>query len=183
MRRRTSRRLMWAVVLAILLALVLPPFINVNRYRARVAGAISRALGRDVTVSHLEFKLLPRPGLVLHNFVAAEDPAYGAEPMLRADTVTAYLRLTSLWRGRLEIGTLDLENASLNLVRRPDGHWNVEELVERASQVNPAPTGRVRPEARPRFPYVEATTGRINFKFGEVKKAFSFTDAEFALWL
>ncbi len=174
---------MWAVMLAILLALVLPPFINVNRYRARVAGAISRALGRDVTVSSLEFKLLPRPGLVLYNFVAAEDPSYGAEPMLRADTVTAYLRLTSLWRGRLEIGTLDLENASLNLVRRPDGHWNIEELVERASQVKPAPTGKVHPEARPRFPYVEATTGRINFKLGEVKKAFSFTDADFALWL
>lgn len=183
MRRRTSRRLMWAVVLAIVLALLLPPFINVNRYRGRVAGAISRALGRDVTVSNLEFKLLPRPGVVLHNFVAAENPAFGAEPMLRADTVTAYLRLTSLWRGRLEIGTLDLDNASLNLVRRGDGHWNIEELVERASQVSPAPTGRVRPESRPRFPYVEASTGRINFKLGEVKKAFAFTDADFALWL
>lgn len=183
MRRRTSRRLMWAVMLAIVLALLLPPFVNVNRYRGRVAGAISRALGRDVTVSNLEFKLLPRPGVVLHNFVAAEDPAYGAEPMLRADTVTAYLRLTSLWRGRLEIGTLDLDNASLNLVRRSDGHWNIEELVERASQVSPAPTGKIRPEARPRFPYVEASTGRINFKLGEVKKAFAFTDADFALWL
>jgi hypothetical protein len=183
MRRRTSRRLMWAVMLAIVLALLLPPFINVNRYRGRVAGAISRALGRDVTVSNLEFKLLPRPGVVLHNFVAAENPAYGAEPMLRADTVTAYLRLTSLWRGRLEIGTLDLDNASLNLVRRSDGHWNIEELVERASQVSPAPTGKVRPESRPRFPYVEASTGRINFKLGDVKKAFAFTDADFALWL
>ena len=174
---------MWAVMLAIVLALLLPPFVNVNRYRGRVAGAISRALGRDVTVSNLEFKLLPRPGVVLHNFVAAEDPAYGAEPMLRADTVTAYLRLTSLWRGRLEIGTLDLDNASLNLVRRSDGHWNIEELVERASQVSPAPTGKVRPESRPRFPYVEASTGRINFKLGDVKKAFAFTDADFALWL
>jgi hypothetical protein len=183
MRRRTSRRLMWAVMLAILLALLLPPFINVNRYRGRVAGAISRALGRNVTVSNLELKLLPRPGVVLYNFVAAEDPAYGAEPMLRADTVTAYLRLTSLWRGRLEIGTLDLDNASLNLVRRSDGHWNIEELVERASQVSPAPTGKVRPESRPRFPYVEASTGRINFKLGDVKKAFAFTDADFALWL
>ncbi len=183
MRRRTSRRLMWAVMLAILLALFLPPFINVSRYRGRVAGAISRALGRNVTVSNLELKLLPRPGVVLYNFVAAEDPAYGAEPMLRADTVTAYLRLTSLWRGRLEIGTLDLDNASLNLVRRSDGHWNIEQLVERASQVSPAPTGKVRPESRPRFPYVEASTGRINFKLGDVKKAFAFTDADFALWL
>ncbi len=71
----------------------------------------------------------------------------------------------------------------MNLVRRSDGHWNVEGLVERASQVSPAPTTKTRPEARPRFPYVEASSGRINFKIGQVKKAFAFTDADFALWL
>ena len=161
----------------------MPPFVNVNRYRNRVAEAIGRALGREVTVSRIALKLLPRPGIVLSNFVVAENPSYGAEPMLRADTVTAFLRLTSLWRGRLEIGTLDLDSPSLNLVRRSDGHWNVEELVERASQVSPAPTTKTRPEARPRFPYVEASSGRINFKLGQVKKAFAFTDADFALWL
>jgi AsmA family/AsmA-like C-terminal region len=175
--------MMWVVPLVLVLALLVPPFVNVNRYRGRVAGAISQALGRDVTVSHIELKLLPRPGLALSNFVVAESPSYGAEPMLRADTVTAYLRLTSLWRGRLEIGTLDLDNPSLNLVRREDGHWNVEELVERTSQAASAPTAKLRPEARPRFPYVEASSGRINFKLGEVKKAFAFTDADFALWL
>ncbi len=183
MRRRGSRRLIWTLLLVFLLALVLPPFINVNRYRGRAAQAISRALGRDVTVSKISLKLLPRPGLVLDNFVVADDPNYGAEPMLRADTVTAYLRLTSLWRGRLEIGTLDLDTPSLNLVRRADGRWNVEQLVARASQVNPAPTAKARPESRPRFPYVEASGGRINFKLGDVKKAFAFTDADFALWL
>ena len=181
--RRMSRRMMWAVGLVFLLALVLPPFVNVNRYRGRVAGAIGRALGREVTVSNIELKLLPRPGVVLSNFVVAEDPSYGAEPMLRADTVTVYLRLTSLWRGRLEIGTLDLDNPSLNLVRRADGHWNLEELVERASQASPAPTAKRRPETRPRFPYVQASSGRINLKLGDVKKAFAFTDADFALWL
>ena len=171
-------------MLVFVLALVLlPPFVNVNRYRGRVAGAIGRALGREVTVSNIELKLLPRPGVVLYNFVVADDPSYGAEPMLRADVVTVYLRLTSLWRGRLESGTLDLDNPSLNLVRRADGHWNLEELVERASQTSSAPTAKSRPEARPRFPYVEASSGRINFKLGDVKKAFAFTDADFALWL
>ena len=43
-----------------------------------------RALGREVSVSNIELKLLPRPGLVLSNFVVAEDSSYGAEPMLRA---------------------------------------------------------------------------------------------------
>jgi AsmA-like protein len=183
MRRRTSRRITWTVLLALLLALVVPPFVNVNRYRNRVAGAIGRALGRDVTVSAISLKLLPRPGLVLDNFVAADDATFGAEPMLRADTVTAYLRLTSLWRGRLEIGTLDLDNPSLNLVRRSDGRWNVQQLLERAAQASPAPTGEPHVQAQPRFPYVEASGGRINFKFGEVKKPFAFTDADFALWV
>lgn len=183
MRRRTSRRVMWAVLLLLILGLLLPPYVNVSRYRSRVTSALTRGLGRPVAVSSIELKLLPWPGLVLYNFVVADDPAFGAEPMLRADTVTAYLRLTSLWRGRLEIGTLDLDNPSLNLVRRADGHWNMEELVERASQANTAPTAKTQPEARPRFPYVEASGGRINFKLGEVKKAFAFTNADFALWL
>src|SRR5208337_2070881 len=112
---RTPRRVMWAALLLVVLGLLLPPFVNVNRYRKRVAEAISRALGREVTVSSIALKLLPRPGLVLTNFVVGEDTSYGAEPMLRAATVTAYIRLTSLWRGRLEIGTLDLDNPSLNL--------------------------------------------------------------------
>ena len=181
---RTRRRVMWATLLLVVLGLLLlPPFINVNRYRKRVADSIGRALAREVSVSSIELKMLPRPGLVLSNFVVADDPSYGAEPMLRASSVTAYIRLTSLWRGRLEIGTLDLDSPSLNLVRRPDGHWNLEELVERTTQASSAPTTKTRPEARPRFPYVEASTGRINFKLDQVKKAFAFTDADFALWL
>ncbi len=182
---RVSRRALWiSIGLGIIvLALFLPPLINVNRYRNRVAVAIGSALGRQVAVSGIELKLLPRPGMVLSAFVVADDPSYGAEPMLRAESVTAYLRLSSLWRGRLEIGTLELDNPSLNLVRRADGHWNLEELVERTSQVPSAPTSKTSPESRPRFPYVEATAGRINFKSGLVKKAFAFSDADFALWL
>ena len=182
---RLSRRAWWiiGILLVLLCGLVLPPFVNVNRYRNRVASSISRALGRNVTASNIELRLLPRPAMVLSTFVVADEPSFGPEPMLRADTVTAYLRLSSLWRGRLEIGTLSLENPSLNLVRRPDGHWNIEELIERTSQVPSAPTTKTRPEVRPRFPYIEATAGRINFKLGLVKKAFAFTDADFALWL
>ncbi|HEY4932629.1 MAG TPA: AsmA family protein [Terriglobales bacterium] len=182
---RVSRRALWIwfALGVVLLALFLPPFVNVNRYRNRVASSISNALGRQVTVSNIELELLPRPGMVLSTFVVADDPSYGPEPMLRAETVTAYLRLSSLWRGRLEIGTLALENPSLNLVRRADGHWNLEELVQRTSQASSAPTAKARPESRPRFPYVEAKAGRINFKLGQVKKAFAFSDADFALWL
>jgi len=185
MARAVSRKAVWALVAlgVVLLGFFGPPLLNVNRYRGQVATSIGNALGREVTVSNIELKMMPRPGMVLSGFSVADTASFGAEPMLRADTVTAYLRLSSLWRGRLEIGTLSLDSPSLNLVRRDDGHWNLEDLVERATRAQSAPTAKSTPEVRARFPYVEATTGRINFKLGQVKKAFAFTDADFALWL
>jgi hypothetical protein len=137
----------------------------------------------------MNLRLLPQPGIDLQNVVIQEDPAFGAEPMLRADAVTATFRLSSLWRGRLEIAHLrlrsgiDINAPSLNLVCASDGRWNIEALLQRASQTPAAPTAQPQSEARPRFPYVEADGGRINFKIGQEKKVYILNDANFALWL
>ena len=179
------RRKRVALGIAALLAagLVLPPFINVNRYRLQVADAMSRALGRQVTVGGVSLRLFPQPGFVLDNVVVADDPAINAEPLLRADEVTALLRLTSLWRGRLEVASLNLSDPSLNLARTPEGRWNLQSLLYKVSQTPAAPTAKIRPEARPRFPYIEADGGRINLKLGVEKTVYALTDAKFALWL
>ncbi len=177
------RRIVLALAALVLLGLFLPPFVSLNRFRGRIAVALGRALDRQVTVRDVTLRLLPRPGFDLTGVVVAEDPAFSAEPMLRADSVAATLRLASLWRGRLEIASLSLDAPSLNLVRREDGRWNIEGLLMRASQTPSAPTGTTRPQARPRFPYVQADQGRINFKLGQEKQAFTLSEADFSLWL
>jgi hypothetical protein len=180
--RRLAKRSIPAIVVAlILIGIAVPPFINVSRYRARIAEAISRALGRPVTLAGISLRLLPQPGFDLANLVVGDDPAFSYEPILRADEVTAYLSLSSLWRGQLEIARLRLKYPSLNLVRSPDGKWNLESLLWRASRTQTAPT-MARPQRRPRFPYIEAEAGRINFKFGQEKSAFALTEADFKLW-
>ena len=184
MSERRTRKWMLAIVIAILLGIFLPPLVNVNRYRGKIATSLSSAVGRPVTVGHVELRLLPQPGFDLRNVEVGDDPTISAEYLLHADEVTAYLRLSSLWRGRLEIARLRLNDPSLNLVRAEDGRWNLETLLSRTAQIPTAPTAQAHPEnARRRFPYIEATGGRINFKFGLEKKAFTFTDADFALWL
>lgn len=179
---RLARRAAWTAAVVAVLALLLPPLINANRFRTRLARSASDALGRKVTMGEVNVRLLPRPGFTITNFVVEDDPAYSAEPMLRADVVNADLRLTSLWRGRMEIATLHLANPSLNLARNAAGQWNVESLLDRASHSGTAPTAN-RPEVRPRFPYIEADDGRINFKHGAVKLAHALVDADFKLWL
>lgn len=181
---RGARRIILAVLAILVLGFFLPPFINVNRYRARLASSISQTLGREVSVGQVSLRLLPQPGFDLENFEVQDDPAISPEYLLRAPQVTAYLRVASLWRGRLEIARLNLTDPSLNIVRASDGGWNIESLLARTSQIPSAPTGQPHSEpARRRFPYIEASGGRINFKFGLEKKPFSFTESDFALWL
>ena len=170
-----------AVGAVILLALfVFRP--GASRLKSRIIRSISAALGRSVDIGSVHIRLLPRPGFDLENLVVYDDPAFGVEPIVRASEVTAALRLTSLLRGRMEIARLDLAEPSLNLVHGEGGHWNLEALLERSARIPLAPTGHTKSGLRPAFPYIEGTSGRINFKRGQEKKAYALTNADFSLW-
>ncbi|QNI32468.1 AsmA family protein [Alloacidobacterium dinghuense] len=183
---RNSRAKYWVLFATLLLlaaALILPPLINMNRYQRRIADAIGAGLGRRVHLSSVTLRLLPRPGLELSDFIVEEDPAFGAEPTLRASSVDASMRLMSLWRGRLEIGRISFDQPSLNLVRNSEGRWNIATMLLQASRIPNAPTAQRRVSGSPRFPYIEASNARVNFKIGNEKKPFSFLNADFAMWL
>jgi hypothetical protein len=183
---RKSRRKYWILFTALLLltaALILPPLINMNRYQRRIAEAIGNSLGRRVHLSSVTLRLLPRPGLELSDFLVEEDPTFGAEPTLRAQSVDASIRLTSLWRGRLEIARISFDQPSLNLVRNNEGRWNIGAVLLQASHIPNAPTAQRRAGSSPRFPYIEASNARVNFKIGNEKKPFSLFNADFAMWL
>jgi hypothetical protein len=181
-----------AVVLAVVSAVVLPPLINANRLRGRLAAGLSAELGRPVTMDSVRVRLLPRPGFEIDNLVVAEDPAFGAEPVLRAANVTAAVRLLPLWRARIEVATISMREVSLNINRDAEKKWNFESILERTAQL-PATARGARPTGTagakrsagsgPQFPYLEVTEGRVNFKRGVEKLPLSFTNADFALWL
>ncbi len=172
-----------ALLVAIALAAILPPWINVNRFRRDVAAGISGSLGRPVHLDHVGLRLLPSPAFIIDNFVVGENPAFGAEPVMLSSSVVATLHISSLWRGRLEFASISLDEPSVNLVRNPQGGWNVESILLQAAQIATAPTAQKRAGSLPRFPYIEAENARVNIKLGDEKMPLSFTDAQFELWL
>jgi len=183
-RPKRSRVLLAIGILVVMLMMaVLPPYISVNRYRAKIAQSISASLGRPVHMGKVTLNVLPAPGLTLENFVVMEDLAFGSEPVIQARSVTARLRVLSLWRRRVEFSRISLDSPSVNLVRRADGRWNIESILLRASKIEAAPTAQKGAGDEPRFPYIEATDARVNVKMGLEKMPLALTEAEFALWL
>ncbi|HZB87628.1 MAG TPA: AsmA family protein [Terracidiphilus sp.] len=181
-RRRTRIRFWLAIALVLLLFVVAvgPSMVSIGRYKSRISGIVAASLGRPVRVSSVELCLLPRPGFVLTDLTVDEDPAYGAEPVLHANSVTAAIRLESLWRGRIEIGRISVDEASLNLVRAADGRWNLDPLFRTAAARTQSADAPRR--ARPPLPYLEATNSRVNIKNGLEKLPYSLVNADLSFW-
>src|SRR5208337_1191029 len=184
-------RIALAVLALLVLALVVPPLISVSHYKGQITHLIAQSLGRPVRLSSVEVRLLPWPGFVLHDLSVAEDPAYGAEPVLHASEVTASLRLLALWRGKLEIDKISVDEASLNLVRAGPGRWNLDPIFRTAAAQTGVRIGGSGDQANasadsgaggPRLPSLEATNSRINFKNGAEKLPFSLLNADISLW-
>ena len=169
-----------AALVVLLAVLIVPPFLSVSRYKSRITSLMAASLGRPVRLSSVSLRLLPRPGFVLYDLTVDEDPGFGAEPLLHASSVTASIRLLSLWRGRLEISEVSVDDASLNLVRSPQGNWNLEPLFRSAA----GEAGSTNPNERPAppFPYIAATNSRVNFKNGAEKLPFSIVNADLSFW-
>lgn len=176
---RSKRGLAVLTVILLILFLFRPV---VHQLRDGIANSIGAALGRRVAIDDVRFHVLPRPGFDLEGLVIYDQPAFGAEPMIRAQDVFAAIRLRSLLHGRLEIARLSATEPSINVVRNAAGRWNLASLIERNAQIPAAPTQKAASEQRPAFPYLEATGARINFKIGAEKKSLALTDADVALW-
>jgi uncharacterized protein involved in outer membrane biogenesis len=183
-KRPSLRR--WILLAAAALALVafvLPPLVNLSHYQHRIAESIGRSIGRPVHISSVKLHLLPLPGFEFSDFSVQENPQFGAEPVLHSSSVVAYLRILSLWRGRLEVSRIHFDDASLNLVRESNGGWNVASILVQAAQIPNAPTGQRYAGNAPRFPYIEAENARINFKQGNEKMPLSFLNSDLSISL
>lgn len=173
--RRYTRIGFVALALLTLTVWQVPAFLSAERYRRPLEAGLEHLLHRPVTFRSGSLRMLPRPGFSLENVVVREDPGFGSEPFARIDRMECDLRWRSLWRSRLEFVRLRLERPSLNLVRNPEGEWNVENLLLKTGIVSagsPLPRGE---ESAGTFD-LEADEGRLNFKVGADKKSFAVVD-------
>jgi len=154
--------------------------VRTHRMRGYLIAHLESAFGRPVEVSGFSMQILPIPELDVDAITVGEDPAFGHEYFLRAEHMTASFRWLGLLRGHFEFGTMSLTRPSLILVRNAAGRWNLEGWLPAA---RPTPVGpssfslsQTLPESTHRLRKIDFDEGRINFKLGDEKRPFAFTN-------
>lgn len=167
---RWLKRLLFAVFAILGLAFAATQLFSAQRFAAAIQQAMQQALSREVEVQgEARFVLFPRPGFSVDRVVIHEDPQFSVEPFAYVPTLELGVSIPALIVGRIEAASIRLVEPSINLMKAPDGGWNVQRFIQDA----------LRPQRG--LPGLKVTTGRLNVKFGDVKSIFYLADADFSV--
>ena len=114
-----ARRKLWIVlgvlaVLAVAAVLLLPTFLNLERYRHHIEGALQSATGWEAELGALDYSIFG--GMVL-TVQPGKLSAPGGGSRVEIDTIAIKADLLPLLRGRLNVTRIDLIGLDIELVR------------------------------------------------------------------
>src|SRR6516164_6777987 len=116
-----------AFAILLLILIVLPFVINVNRFRPKVESEASAALGRQVTVGDLSLSLLS--GTVrADNIAIADDPAFSKSPFVTAQSLKVGVEILPLLSSKFNVTYITLEQPQITLVKTASGKWNFSSI-------------------------------------------------------
>ncbi len=171
-RTRLIRKLLLGAAGLFVIAGIAAPFINAARFKQQIREGLERGLHRKVDiVGDVNFLLFTGPGFTVEDVLIAEAAGSGIEPFAHVASLSARLRLRSLWTGKLEFSNLRLDEPSVNLVKAPDGPWNIQPLLQQT-------VGAAGATAEWPLPDIQVRGGRLNFKFGDTKSVFYLANAD-----
>lgn len=122
---RWARVVLWSVAGVVVLALLAPYLLNVDRYRGTISDMISLQTGRKVTLGRLHATILPSVGFSVDGFSMANPPGFVQGQMVSAEEIHGALAFWPLvLRRELRIISLDLMAPRLMLLEDEGGRDN-----------------------------------------------------------
>jgi AsmA protein len=109
--------------------LVVVSLLDANQFRPQLEAMLGGAIGRTVTIGHIDVSLLSG-GIVVQDLTIADDPAFSSKPFVTAKAVKVGVDLLPLVLSRsLNVHSLRLEQPHVALLQSRDGRWNFSTLA------------------------------------------------------
>jgi AsmA protein len=148
------------VALLVIAAVSVPLFLNADSFRAKIESTLSQSLGRKVTIGKLDLSVWSG-GLVAENTAIADDPKFGTQPFVQADSVKIGVEIFPLLlRKEVVIQGFSMESPKIQLLRTANGTWNYSTIGANSQQVSQ------NAETKKAFPNL--TVGEVNIENGRI---------------
>jgi AsmA protein len=120
-----------AFILLVMTALtILVNVVDPNEYKKQISSTVQETTGRQLTINgKIEWSLFPWLGLKINDVNLSNAAGFGEKTFLSLKTAHASIKLIPLLFKEIEIGTLSLEQAQINLARNSVGVNNWDDII------------------------------------------------------
>jgi AsmA protein len=161
---RTLRIVAIVVVVFIVLLVIAPFLIPVDKFRPTIEEKASQALGRQVQLGGLSLSLITG-SLSAENLSIGDDPKFSTSPFLTAKSLKVGVEILPLiFSKTLKVTGITIENPEVLLLHNSAGQWNYSTLGGAAAKSQQAQAAQASSSAAPADLSVEKFTledGRI----------------------
>ncbi len=135
---RKLKILLIAFIAIVVLLLVAPFLIPVNRFRPTIEQTASESLGRKVELGDLSLSLFTG-SLTAKNLAIADDPKFSPSPFLTAKSLSVGVEIMPLiFSKTLNVTGITIEEPEVTLLRNPGGQWNYSSIGGSSSSSSPS---------------------------------------------
>src|SRR3954462_6841739 len=111
-------------LLLVVLIILLPFIIDLNRYQAQYLPRIEKALNRKVTLKDIRLMIIPRIGAHVSGFTVLEDPAFGTGAFASFSALDIGVKWRPLLSRRIEVEEVTLRDPLINVIKNSEGVLN-----------------------------------------------------------
>lgn len=154
-----SSKLKWigiAIVAIILILLIVPFLIPVNKFKPTIESEASDALGRKVQLGNLSLSLITG-SVGIDEVSIADDPKFNSGPFLTAKSVKVGVELIPLiFSQQLNVTEVTVVDPQVTMLKDPSGRWNFSSIggasakagqPQKASAASSSSSGSSSPQA------------------------------------
>ena len=130
--------------LIIVALLIIPFFVDLNRYKPFLEEKVSAATGRPFQIgSDLRLSLFPWAGVAFSDLKLGNPPGFDDDPFATIDAFEIRVKLLALLSRHLEVSKFVVDGPLITLIKRRDGqtNWQFSSAEEKTSTPTPAPQG------------------------------------------
>ena len=143
------------VAIVVVVILALPHLIDVNQYRGQIQAKLQQSLNRPVQLGAMSLGVFPLR-VEVKDVTIGDDPSYHSNvPFAQVGELDVSVALLPLLSKNIEVDSLELKQAKIEIIRNAQGVWNFSTAGSSAAaapaqQAPPSPdatTGQAAPRA------------------------------------
>jgi AsmA protein len=126
----TGTIILLTIVILTISAISLTYFVNPNKFKGKISQYVYNKTGQVLVIhGNLQWSLFPWVGLKANNLTYSNPPGFTPKTFAAAQEMDIKVKLSSLLRGKIEVGTITFDHLVLNLIKNKWGQNNWQALT------------------------------------------------------